>query len=248
MSKQEHDPHIAARVQREIEQRAELSVDVTLRDHVLSLFGLVESEEASQAAEDVARAAAPAYFIENNIEVEELLPYAGGSLAADESMRDPRDESALADDALETELEPDFTNQPLLVDASAAIGPSSSGDDEVSEGDEVYVPPTDPVISLDASGAAHVLGGFSPTSDDVQVERSALDGRPGDEALVEAILRELREDALTTELQVRVLVRKGVAHLRGRVADVEEAEAAEEIAGRVPGVVEVIEELEVSNL
>jgi osmotically-inducible protein OsmY len=241
------EPSLTERIEQEILGRAGLNVAVELRDHVIVLNGLVESEEASQAAEDVARALAPGHFIENNLEIEEMLPFAAGELAPSDAEANVLDEGDEEIESLEGELEPDFTNQELLDDPSAAIGPSSSADDEVSEGDEVYVPPTDPVVSLDERGNVHVLGGFSPTSEEVEVERSA-DGRLGDEALAEAVLAELREDALTTDLQIHVHVRNGIAHLRGRVADVDEAEATEEVARRVPGLVDVIEELEVAGL
>ena len=84
--------------------------------------------------------------------------------------------------------------------------------------------------------------------DDLAVAVSASDGRPGDEALASAIRRELREDATTTDLPLGVAVRRGVAYLRGRVAGPEDAENAEAVAARVPGVVEVVERLEVACL
>ena len=240
---------LVQRVEQQILREAGLSVAVDLREHVLILSGLVDSEEARQAAEDVARAAAPGHFVENNLEVEEMFPYSGGELAPSGTEVRQLDESNEDMEALEGDLEPDFTNQELLADPTSAMGPSSSNeDDEVSEGDEVYIPPTDPVVSVDESGSAHVLGGFSPTSEDVQVDRSALDGSYGDEALRDAILNELREDSLTTDLEIHVHVRQGVVHLQGRVADVDEAEQAEAVARGVPGVVDVVEELEVAGL
>ena len=241
------EPSLTERIEQEILRQAGLNIAVELRDRVIVLNGLVESEESRQAAEDVARAAAPGHFVENNLDVEEMFPFAAGDLAPSDAEANVLDESDEDNESLEGELEPDFTNQELLDDPSAAIGPSSSTDDDVSEGDEVYVPPTDPVVSLDERGNVHVLGGFSPTSEEVDVERSA-DGRLGDEALAEAVLIELREDALTTDLQIHVHVRNGIAHLRGRVADVDEAEAAEEVARRVPGLEDVVEELEVAGL
>jgi hypothetical protein len=42
-----------------------------------------------------------------------------------------------------------------------------------------------------------------------------LDGRPGDEAIADAVRRELREDATTTSLEAEVLVHAGGVHLRG---------------------------------
>ena len=59
--------------------------------------------------------------------------------------------------------------------------------------------------------------------------------------------RELLEDAATTDLRVEVEVRDGVVRLRGTVQDVVDAENAEEVAARVPGVDEVLEELRVAN-
>jgi osmotically-inducible protein OsmY len=40
----------------------------------------------------------------------------------------------------------------------------------------------------------------------------------------------------------------GVVHLRGVVADLDDADRVEEVAGRVPGVREVIEELDVADV
>ena len=92
-----------------------------------------------------------------------------------------------------------------------------------------------------------VLGGFD-SEPGITVERSAMDNQPGDEALADAVRRELREDAATSELSIVVAVRQGVAHLRGRVTDLEDAENAEAVASRVPGIREVVEELEVASI
>lgn len=67
-----------------------------------------------------------------------------------------------------------------------------------------------------------------------------------DEAIARAVRRELHEDAATTELRIAVEVEGGVVRLRGKVPEVGDAENAEEVAGRVPGVGEVIEELVVA--
>ena len=75
-----------------------------------------------------------------------------------------------------------------------------------------------------------------------------MDRRPVDEALADAIRRELAEDSATTDLNIVVAVRNGVAHLRGQVADLDDADNAEAVAARVPGVRDVVEELEVAGL
>jgi hypothetical protein len=168
----------------------------------------------------------------------------------DENTFPPIDEPvdpALLEDG---ELQMDFASQEPLTDPVDASGANSSNaEDPAAEGDDVYVPPTDPVVTTDAHGAARILGGFSATSlDSVEVDRSESDGRLGDEAIAEAVRRELAEDAMTTDLQVNVLVVNGVVHLRGVVADLDDADRVEEVAGRVPGVREVIEELDVADV
>lgn len=147
------------------------------------------------------------------------------------------------------ELEPDFTDAPGTSDPLAVVGPSSSALDMVGESGEVYTPPIDPVVTTDQHGQTEVLGGFSPSStDSIEVERSASDGRLGDEAIAEAIERELREDAMTTALDIRAEVRQGVVHLRGTVDGPEDVEMAESVASRVPGVVEVVDDLRVGSI
>ncbi len=123
---------------------------------------------------------------------------------------------------------------------------STAGVDIDEESDTAYEPPIDPVITLDRNDNVQVLGGFSASSmDSIDVERSS-DGTIGDEAIVEAVLRELRQDAATTAMRLDVTVIQGVVRLRGSVQDVVDAENAEEVASRVPGVIEVVEELKVA--
>ncbi len=133
-------------------------------------------------------------------------------------------------------------------DDRAASGANSSGaDDPAAEGDAVYSPPIDPVVKTDAHGRAEILGGFG-SEDDLPVERSASDGRLGDEALADAVRRRLAEDAATTDLTIVVAVRNGIAHLRGQVTDLDDADNAENVAASVPGIREVVEELEVASI
>jgi hypothetical protein len=146
------------------------------------------------------------------------------------------------------EFEPDFTDQSDLRDPSEASGANNSGaDDPAAEGDAVYSPPIDPVVKTDTHGRAEILGGFG-SEDDSPVERSASDGRVGDEALADAVRRRLAEDSATTDLPIIVAVRNGVAHLRGQVTDLDDADNAESVAASVPGIREVVEELEVASI
>lgn len=139
-----------------------------------------------------------------------------------------------------TDLEPDFTSRENDDSTLHMAGVSRE-----EESDTSYSPPTDPVVTTDRHDNVQVLGGFSESSMESIVVPRSSDGTLGDEAIAETILRELREDAATTALNLEVRVTNGVARLRGQVQDIVDAESAEEVAARVPGVVEVIDETDV---
>jgi osmotically-inducible protein OsmY len=150
---------------------------------------------------------------------------------------------AAPDTEIDNQIEVEST-LPTRVSDFAADEPTA----ELSES-SAYTPPSDPVLTTDKNGRPEVLGGFgAAATEDVQVERSVSDNRPGDEALAEAIRRELADDSATADLLIVVAVRNGVAHLRGRVPDLDDADNAEAVAARVPGVREVVEELDVTNV
>ncbi len=228
---------------------AGIQVDVGDSDGAIQLDGIVDTEEARVAAEDIVSTLAPDRRIDNNLEVETVLPTSADEFASASATADLEAGDAVLLSGGD-ELAGDFIDQPLLVDPVEASGASSSNaDDPASEWNEVYTPPTDPVVTTDQHGATQILGGFEMDSmSEIEVEPSASDGQPGDEALADAIRRELSQDAATADLQVRVVVRRGIAHLRGQVPGPEDAENAEEVASRVPGVREVVEELDVSTL
>ena len=58
----------------------------------------------------------------------------------------------------------------------------------------------------------------------MEVEPSSLDDRVGDEALADAVRRELRQDAATAQLDISVTVQGGVAFLCGLVPGIEDVE------------------------
>jgi len=152
-------------------------------------------------------------------------------------------------DAALPDLEPSLVDQEILTDPMAAAGSPDDLEDPVAEGDEVYVPPMDPVVGTSPHGDTQVLGGFSASADEsVLPPRSASDGRIGDEALVDAVRSALRRDAATTDLEIEVMVEQGIVRLRGRVAGIEDVDNAESVAAGVEGVVEVVEELQVDGL
>jgi osmotically-inducible protein OsmY len=150
------------------------------------------------------------------------------------------------------QVEDDLEIRIASIDSSDAVtSPGSqvvqaSLEPESDDEGEPMFPATDPVVTMDQSGRLQILGGFSQTSlDNVDVEPSASGMSQGDLAIEDAVQRELREDAATTGLDVRVRVRRGIVHLTGRVAGPEDADAAESVAASVPGVREVVEEIEI---
>jgi osmotically-inducible protein OsmY len=237
----------ARQIERAIREVAGLDVVVEDQGGTIVLEGVVDSDRDRQAAEDIAADLAGDAAIDNALEIQDLLPVSVDAFS-DEQRSADRVEGSARDVASDSEFNPDFTDQALSLDALAVAGPTTgSGDEEdLDDGDHVYVPPTDPVITTDAQGQAVILGGFGGSATD-EVGDTAEDESHGygDEALADLIRQELREDAATTDLQIRVLVRNGVVHLHGSVPDLDDADAAEEVASRVPGVREVREELDV---
>ncbi|MEI7925497.1 MAG: BON domain-containing protein [Chloroflexota bacterium] len=240
---------LSERLERELEA-AGLFVVVEDTDTTIVLTGLVDTEEEREAIRDivvgiVGRGRA---VDDDNVEIAGALPAdtSIGALSEEEVAGFVGATAGLEDtDSLDAG---DFTDQVIntaAASAQAAVMSNSASDDPdlSSDGDVAYVPPTDPVGDGD-----RVIGGFQATSmDAIDVERSS-DGSLGDEAIRDAILTELREDAATTSLAIEVTVFRGIVTLTGQVADIDDVESAEEVAGRVPGVVEVIEELDVERM
>jgi osmotically-inducible protein OsmY len=238
---------VTDRIEHELVRQAEVYAAVEEQGDAVVLSGIIESEEQRLAAFDIVQTIAPDKRIIDDLELDGSLPDViqdghivsatiGDAPIADTGAEEPTDE-----------LEPgDLTDQRILENPMGASGPGYTAADEagdISEGEEVYVPPTDPTRSRDNE----VLGGFSTSSmDEIEIERSA-DGRLGESAIEDAILRELREDAATNGLEIEVTFRRGIARLRGRVDDVLDVENATEVAARVPGVIDVLDELEVSK-
>lgn len=237
----------ALHIQQQLAEQANIHVLVAQDHDVIVLSGRVDSEEARRLAEEIAASIAPERQIENDLDIESFLPIGseGNKTLISDEMGDEIPEGIAEFQEEGLELEPGVNNQPLETNELNVIDDDIVDEDEPGEPEPAYFAPTDPVITANAQGNIDVLGGFAASSDeDITVKRSAEDDRPGDEALADAILRELREDALTTDLEVDVEVVDGVAHLRGTVPDLTDAENAEEVASRVPGLHDVIDELE----
>jgi osmotically-inducible protein OsmY len=227
---------LTARIEQALEQEADLHLAVQESAGRITISGMVDSDEARDTALEIAARLAPNRTIEPDIDVTVTLVVEEGAVSLPPA-------GNLAD----TIVEVNDANRELVADFSGDPG-STDERTVIQDGEEPYFPPTDPVVASDASGNLEVIGGWTGTStSEVEVAASAIDGQPGDEALRDAVRRELRQDAATTMLDLRVTVRDGVVHLRGTVADLEDAENAEAVAAGVPGVVEVIEELDVQT-
>jgi len=212
----------------------------------LVVTAFVSHEEMRDAILDLARDAAGALDVEDNIDVTDVLAgETAGLVISDQDLQGgPGGTPGFEEESLEAGDFQDQSRENNLTDGWSASGPTSAMDEDlVSEGDAVFVPPTDPVGT-----SREVIGGLQLSSmDSIDVARSS-DGTLGDEAIADAIRRELREDSATTALDVDVDVYRGIARLRGLVQDLDDAENAEEVAARVPGVIEVREELDVESM
>lgn len=207
----------------------------------LVLSGEVESAENRQAAMDVASAVAtPAGFgVVDGLEVLEMSPdsaFAEGSLPlADEPWASEVAGAPHDPNRSEPEMDPDFT------DDIGTTNPELAASEAVP-----YYPSTDPIVRP-SSGEEHleILSGFGPGR---IVDDPDADPNPTDDELAQKVASVLRRDALTTDLDISIMVQNGVVRLRGEVPAPEDASAAEAIAGDVPGVVEVREELTTSGI
>jgi hypothetical protein len=245
---------LASRIQREIADQTGLRIVVAEMENTLLLSGRVPTDDDRRRVARIARSLAPERRIDEGLDVERVVAeniedtvgLNADELSPNEPAQSPPDFS------LAGEYDADLHSQPLETDAMDVSDPDNYvNSDQVApvEPDPTYFAPTDPVIGVGNEGETTVLGGWSPDSmADQEIPASTLDNQPGDEALADAITRELREDASTTQLTIDVQVDRGVARLRGRVTDLTDAENAESVASRVPGVRDVIEELDVSSL
>jgi|GEM_PF-1954041 len=132
--------------------------------------------------------------------------------------------------------EPDFAGDPGTSDMIEAI-----------EGEETYFPPTDPPLRVEGAEGAEVMGGFAATSLEEPTEEvdHPLRLQTNDEEIAERVRYALAADAYTSDLNIEVTVEDGVVYLTGSVRSLDDIDQAEQVAGSVPGVEEVEEELEI---
>lgn len=246
------DRALAAQIDRLLQDAAGIYAAVRVGGGVAYLDGMVESAAQRDAATDLAAGVPGIARVQNDLDVEEFG--APGAVASDEQVRGDVSYRMLegdqaTDPAPLVELaEPDL-NEPI-----PTIGGDVTSDTMIAVEEGIpYVPPTDPVVrpSIDEQTIA-VVGGFGMAADeefpDLLATTALGDAPPGDDDLRQQVIEALRSDAATTDLVIQVTVREATVYLRGEVQTLDDAELAEEVAGRVPGIREVIEELEVAAL
>lgn len=139
----------------------------------------------------------------------------------------------------------------LTEEDEAALGMDDVDDMSEPTGDpmvaadyaEPYLPPTDPPVVPGGRDTIEVADGFAATSEGAE-DRA---GVPGDDEITARVYDLLRSDAATTTLNLEVETIDGVVYLRGMVQALDDTDNAAEVAGRVPGVVEVVDEMTVEE-
>lgn len=239
---------LGQRIMEAIQQQTGKRIVAAATDDRVILSGIVPNHHLRDHIGTIAASLAGDLWIENEIEVENTLPPGTDAFPS-------ADRSATGWDPNITQNEYVSNNDPDSMAQPLDSNPDDVPDDTVydaldaPEPEPVFFPPTDPVIVPGARGDAAVVNGFAPTADDdVRLDDSTLDGAPGDEALADAITQELHRDATTSQLDITVTVIDGVAHLTGTVHDMEDVTNAEDVAGRIPGIREVVEDLDIAQL
>jgi len=221
---------------------AGIFVATEIEDGVLTLSGEVDSVANRDAAIDVATALAePAGLrVDQDIDVMPTAPddaFVGSSaqFGSAYGWQDPDADKNL-------ELDPGFADE---ADFAGDVGTTDS---EVAAGEaRPWFPPTDPVVEPAVTNQElRVIGGFEATAMDDETQTYGPERN--DDEITRDVMRELREDAETYGLQIQVATVNGIVFLLGQVESLDDAESAEAVAARVPGVREVREQLTVGEI
>jgi osmotically-inducible protein OsmY len=216
-----------------------LGLRAEVRRGVAHLRGVVRSNRLRDEVETAARDIPGITGLISGIAVEPAWP--GDTMAPEDLEPLLGAEDELSGITTVPGTEPDLNQTVWTNDPAAA-----------ADGSEPYYPPTDPVvrpISRD-DGDLEVVGGFASGALDSPIEEINVlpQFRRGDEEIAAEVAQALREDAETSDLNVEIRVRRGIVILRGRVNSLDEAEAAEQVAGNVPDVREVREEFDIDGM
>lgn len=213
------DERIKREVLRAASDFGEPAVACAVEDGHVTLEGVISSDEQAYQLEAAVRALPGVRSVANDLMIEGFTASVGNVVEG-------------------VDLTPDFT---------AEVG-TADYFESVSEA-EPYTPPTDPVVKPDRStDGIEMLNGFAETAGD-EASTAQLPGVPrGDDELRDAVLAALHADAATTDLFIEVEAQDGTVMLRGMVPTLEDVDSAETVAAQVPGVEEVLEELQVEGM
>jgi hypothetical protein len=105
-----------------------------------------------------------------------------------------------------------------------------------------WMAPVDPLILPRGTDRAVVPGAIDDLEESDESEEAL-----SDDQIAARVRRLLRMDSATSMLRIHVAVKDGEVTLRGRVQTLEDTDNAAEVASRVPGVIDVVDELEVED-
>ena len=231
---------------RELLDEAGIDVAVSVENRVARLIGPVDSIRLHEAALDLAGSVDGVRDIEDEISYEVISP---------DMVTEPNDDDEQFGYADRQSLQDDISDE----DGDFSGSPGTVNQIEVIEDGATYFPPVDPVVEpVRGPRELEVVGGFQEEATDDTEEESAEafdesvplgEGtrliQRDDDDILDDVNRELREDSETTTLKLHVSVRRGVVTIRGEVQSIDDAENAESVASRVPGVVEVVDRTEI---
>ncbi len=231
---------------RELLDEAGIDVAVSVQNRVARLIGPVDSIRLREAAIDLASSVDEIRNVDDEMSYEVISPDMVTEPNDDDEQFDYADRQSLLDDI--SDNEGDFSDNPGTVNQI-----------EVIEDGATYFPPVDPVVEpARGERELEIVGGFQEAATDDTEEESAeafdesvplSEGtrliQRDDDDILDDVNRELREDSETTTLKLNVSVRRGVVTIRGEVQSIDDAENAESVASRVPGVVQVVDRTEI---
>jgi len=225
---------------RELLSEAGIPVAVDVENGVARLIGPVDSERLRQAAIDLASSVDGIRRVDDEMSFEVVSP---------DMVTEPNDNDEQFGYADAESLEDDVPDE----EDDFAAFPGTTDQIQVIEEGETYIPPIDPVVEPSTGyQELEIVGGFQTeaTDDTDEEEQEAFEDSVAfdaetrvierdDDDILDDVVRELREDSETTTLKLNVRVVRGVVYLHGKVQSIDDAENAESVASRIPGVVSV---------
>jgi hypothetical protein len=151
---------------------------------------------------------------------------------------------------LQDELDDEDTTMGDLIDTAHSDGSTDNVQLSMDQG-LVYEPPYDPpVIPSDDLQGVEIAAGFASSMEDTDLDVEDFPDRvdDNDSDLEEQVRTAIRYNSETTILDnIRVYVRNGIVYLRGTVDTDDDADRVEELVLDIDGVMDVENELEVTE-